>query len=99
MGNSLVFEKTPNKCTVHRDIKPQNVLLSQPSATSGVIRALISDFGLCKRLEVWNFTWNFTIIVFAEWPKEHLDEDGLGRHSWLDGAGDCSWEGQCGELN
>lgn len=35
--------------TVHRDIKPQNVLLSLPSAHRGV-RAMISDFGLCKKL-------------------------------------------------
>lgn len=34
---------------VHRDIKPQNVLLSLPSAHRGV-RAMISDFGLCKKL-------------------------------------------------
>lgn len=34
---------------VHRDIKPHNVLLSMPSA-GGEIIALISDFGLCKKL-------------------------------------------------
>ncbi|KAK4874212.1 hypothetical protein RN001_013572 [Aquatica leii] len=36
---------------VHRDIKPQNVLLSMPDAR-GNIRAMISDFGLCKKLQV-----------------------------------------------
>ncbi|KAK5641329.1 hypothetical protein RI129_009876 [Pyrocoelia pectoralis] len=36
---------------VHRDIKPQNVLLSVPDA-KGKIRAMISDFGLCKKLQV-----------------------------------------------
>ncbi|VDK44663.1 unnamed protein product [Anisakis simplex] len=35
---------------VHRDIKPQNVLLSIPNQ-HGHMRALISDFGLCKRLQ------------------------------------------------
>lgn len=35
--------------TVHRDIKPQNVLLSQPNFR-GEIRAIISDFGLCRQL-------------------------------------------------
>lgn len=35
--------------TVHRDIKPQNVLLSLPNAHN-TIRAMISDFGLCKKL-------------------------------------------------
>lgn len=36
--------------TVHRDIKPQNVLLSVPNA-HGEVRAMISDFGLCKKLQ------------------------------------------------
>lgn len=40
-----------HKCaTVHRDIKPHNVLLSMPSST-GEVRAMISDFGLCKKLQ------------------------------------------------
>ncbi|XP_036324827.1 serine/threonine-protein kinase/endoribonuclease IRE1 [Rhagoletis pomonella] len=34
---------------VHRDIKPQNVLLSLPDI-SGTVRVMISDFGLCKKL-------------------------------------------------
>lgn len=34
---------------VHRDIKPQNVLLSRPDP-HGSVRAMISDFGLCKKL-------------------------------------------------
>ena len=34
---------------VHRDIKPRNVLLSSPS-TNGQYRAMISDFGLCRKL-------------------------------------------------
>ncbi|XP_072026641.1 serine/threonine-protein kinase/endoribonuclease IRE1-like [Amphiura filiformis] len=34
---------------VHRDIKPHNVLISQPNA-HGQIKAMISDFGLCKKL-------------------------------------------------
>ncbi|XP_077295002.1 serine/threonine-protein kinase/endoribonuclease IRE1-like [Arctopsyche grandis] len=36
---------------VHRDIKPHNVLLSVPSNKSPV-RAMISDFGLCKKLNI-----------------------------------------------
>lgn len=36
---------------VHRDIKPQNVLLSMPGR-QGDVRAMISDFGLCKKLKV-----------------------------------------------
>ena len=34
---------------VHRDIKPQNVLLSLPDINNRV-RVMISDFGLCKKL-------------------------------------------------
>ncbi|KAF9224806.1 kinase-like protein [Gyrodon lividus] len=41
---------------VHRDIKPQNILVSAPnkgvSERDGGRRMLISDFGLCKKLEV-----------------------------------------------
>ncbi|CAM6031442.1 unnamed protein product, partial [Sphagnum compactum] len=36
---------------VHRDIKPQNVLLSLPDGSNRV-RAMISDFGLCKKLNL-----------------------------------------------
>uniref|UniRef100_A0A7N6B7A6 Serine/threonine-protein kinase/endoribonuclease IRE1 n=1 Tax=Anabas testudineus TaxID=64144 RepID=A0A7N6B7A6_ANATE len=34
---------------VHRDLKPRNILLSGPNAL-GRVRALISDFGLCKKI-------------------------------------------------
>ncbi|XP_029013288.1 serine/threonine-protein kinase/endoribonuclease IRE1 [Betta splendens] len=34
---------------VHRDLKPRNILLSSPSAL-GQVRAIISDFGLCKKI-------------------------------------------------
>ncbi|KFM77472.1 Serine/threonine-protein kinase/endoribonuclease IRE1, partial [Stegodyphus mimosarum] len=34
---------------VHRDIKPHNVLISMPGP-SGEVKALISDFGMCKKL-------------------------------------------------
>ncbi|XP_003699825.1 serine/threonine-protein kinase/endoribonuclease Ire1 isoform X2 [Megachile rotundata] len=36
---------------VHRDIKPHNVLLSTPGPR-GEVRAMISDFGLCKKLQL-----------------------------------------------
>lgn len=40
---------------IHRDIKPQNILISSAKKGAGTMaghRMLISDFGLCKRLEV-----------------------------------------------
>ncbi|GBP65201.1 hypothetical protein EVAR_50008_1 [Eumeta japonica] len=36
---------------VHRDVKPHNVLLSTPSG-AGEVRAMISDFGLSKKLNI-----------------------------------------------
>ncbi|XP_032285369.1 serine/threonine-protein kinase/endoribonuclease IRE1 isoform X2 [Phoca vitulina] len=36
---------------VHRDLKPHNILLSMPNA-HGRTKAMISDFGLCKKLAV-----------------------------------------------
>ncbi|KIJ27978.1 hypothetical protein M422DRAFT_61965 [Sphaerobolus stellatus SS14] len=36
---------------VHRDIKPHNILVSKPGR-NGQYRMLISDFGLCKKLEI-----------------------------------------------
>jgi len=41
----------------HRDIKPQNVLLSCPGR-SGAVRAMISDFGLCKKLKVGRMSFS-----------------------------------------
>jgi serine/threonine-protein kinase/endoribonuclease IRE1 len=40
-----------NLSIVHRDMKPQNVLLSFPDK-SNRIRVMISDFGLCKKLNI-----------------------------------------------
>ena len=41
---------------IHRDIKPQNILISSSSSSGGRggtgYRMLISDFGLCKKLDV-----------------------------------------------
>lgn len=35
--------------SVHRDLKPCNILISAPNS-HGQIRAVISDFGLCKKV-------------------------------------------------
>uniref|UniRef100_A0A8D0GYV6 non-specific serine/threonine protein kinase n=1 Tax=Sphenodon punctatus TaxID=8508 RepID=A0A8D0GYV6_SPHPU len=37
-------------CIVHRDLKPCNILISAPNS-HGQIRAVLSDFGLCKKLQ------------------------------------------------
>ena len=42
---------------VHRDIKPQNVLISAPGK-KGEVRAMISDFGLCKKLKVGRMSFS-----------------------------------------
>ncbi|XP_046337204.2 serine/threonine-protein kinase/endoribonuclease IRE1-like [Haliotis rufescens] len=42
---------------VHRDIKPHNVLISLPNSKREV-RAMISDFGLCKKLAVGRLSFS-----------------------------------------
>ncbi|XP_013384368.1 serine/threonine-protein kinase/endoribonuclease IRE1 isoform X2 [Lingula anatina] len=42
---------------VHRDIKPHNVLISLPNS-HGAVRAMISDFGLCKKLSVGRMSFS-----------------------------------------
>ena len=41
----------------HRDIKPHNVLISAPNR-KGEVRAMISDFGLCKKLKVGRMSFS-----------------------------------------
>lgn len=45
---------------VHRDIKPQNILVSTSNHGKGV-RMLISDFGLCKKLDVDESSFQQTV--------------------------------------
>lgn len=40
-----------DRLSVHRDLKPHNILVSMPNA-HGRVKAMISDFGLCKKLAV-----------------------------------------------
>ncbi|XP_030847647.1 serine/threonine-protein kinase/endoribonuclease IRE1-like [Strongylocentrotus purpuratus] len=42
---------------VHRDIKPHNVLISQPNQ-HGKVKAMISDFGLCKKLSAGRMSFS-----------------------------------------
>ncbi|ORZ00515.1 kinase-like domain-containing protein, partial [Syncephalastrum racemosum] len=46
---------------VHRDIKPQNILLA-PSKHSADLRVLLSDFGLCKKLDGEQTSFHYTAI-------------------------------------
>ncbi|KAF2221545.1 hypothetical protein BDZ85DRAFT_265577 [Elsinoe ampelina] len=39
-----------NRRIIHRDIKPQNILIGRPNSTKKGPHLLISDFGLCKTL-------------------------------------------------
>lgn len=45
---------------VHRDLKPQNILVAKRNI--GGIRILISDFGLCKKLEADQSSFNNTAV-------------------------------------
>ncbi|RZF48446.1 hypothetical protein LSTR_LSTR007931 [Laodelphax striatellus] len=45
---------------VHRDIKPHNVLLSGPAGPQSAVRAMISDFGLCKKLQLGRTSFSRT---------------------------------------
>lgn len=70
--------KIYNLCVVHRDIKPQNVLLSV-SGPRGEVRAMISDFGLCKKLQVGrvSFSRRSGITGTDGWiAPEMLSKDG-----------------------
>ncbi|ELU05838.1 hypothetical protein CAPTEDRAFT_1524 [Capitella teleta] len=42
---------------VHRDVKPHNVLISLPDS-KGEVRAMISDFGLCKKLAAGRYSFS-----------------------------------------
>ncbi|KAM9819589.1 serine/threonine-protein kinase/endoribonuclease IRE1 isoform 2-T2 [Syngnathus typhle] len=61
---------------VHRDLKPRNILLSFPCA-SGKVRALISDFGLCKKIQDGqsSFSLRSGVLGTPGWIAPELMED------------------------
>ncbi|XP_037664410.1 serine/threonine-protein kinase/endoribonuclease IRE1 isoform X3 [Choloepus didactylus] len=69
---------------VHRDLKPHNILLSMPNA-HGKIKAMISDFGLCKKLAVGrhSFSRRSGVPGTEGWiAPEMLSEDCKENPTW-----------------
>ncbi|XP_077380693.1 serine/threonine-protein kinase/endoribonuclease IRE1 isoform X3 [Festucalex cinctus] len=64
---------------VHRDLKPRNILLSFPCAL-GKVRALISDFGLCKKIQDGrqSFSLRSGILGTEGWIAPELLENVAG---------------------
>ena len=61
--------------SVHRDIKPQNVLLTMRSSSE--VRALISDFGLCRKLPAGrgSFTAQSGVLGTEGWIAPEMFQD------------------------
>ncbi|KAH8904909.1 hypothetical protein BR93DRAFT_757482 [Coniochaeta sp. PMI_546] len=79
---------------VHRDLKPQNILVNM--GKNGKPRLLVSDFGLCKKLEGGQSSFGATTAHAAGtsgWraPELLLDDDapgtGYGSHSAMSDQG------------
>ncbi|KAJ5820479.1 hypothetical protein N7474_006070 [Penicillium riverlandense] len=73
---------------VHRDLKPQNILAAMPRGRTGSrsLRLLISDFGLCKKLEDNQSSFRATTAHAAGtsgWraPELLVDDDSFGLES------------------
>jgi serine/threonine-protein kinase/endoribonuclease IRE1 len=74
---------------VHRDLKPQNILVSM--GKDGKPRLLVSDFGLCKKLEGEQSSFRATTAHAAGttgWraPELLLDDDAKINTSMVDGS-------------
>jgi serine/threonine-protein kinase/endoribonuclease IRE1 len=65
---------------VHRDIKPQNILVGAPNFRSTRPRLLISDFGLCKKLQSDEYSFGATTAQHAGtvgWRAPELLQDAV----------------------
>ncbi|KAL1923373.1 uncharacterized protein VTP21DRAFT_8353 [Calcarisporiella thermophila] len=79
---------------VHRDIKPQNILISTPRKGA---RVLISDFGLCKRLDADQSSFHNTTLhpggtIGWRAPELLKNERGAAGEALARGDGIEEWE-------
>lgn len=77
---------------VHRDIKPQNILLAPGSGTLAS-RLVISDFGVSKRLELDRSSFNHTVSSGAGSLGWRAPECLLAEANGNDATNDASWSG------
>ena len=58
---------------LHRDLKPQNVLVTVDGDNKDSLKAVISDFGLCREFKTGEFNPSHSLIGSRGWmPKEIL---------------------------
>jgi serine/threonine-protein kinase/endoribonuclease IRE1 len=75
---------------VHRDVKPQNILVGAPNFRSTHPRLLISDFGLCKKLQADEYSFGATTAQGAGtvgWRAPELLDKTAGEPSDKDNSG------------
>ena len=68
VSSGLLHLHTLDIC--HRDIKPHNVLISMPGK-KGDVRAMISDFGLCKKLKVGQICFLTSVVEKLKITCQH----------------------------
>ncbi|XP_022666362.1 serine/threonine-protein kinase/endoribonuclease IRE1-like isoform X2 [Varroa destructor] len=73
------LEHLHNLNIAHRDVKPQNLLISTATRT-GQLKVMISDFGLCKKLshDARSFSQRSGVLGTAGWIAPEVLEDDTG---------------------